>query len=868
MKIDQYLTEFSCQKIKQNLNMNLAKHLMIFCLFLPHALSISIGIDTGSAYTKSSIVDGFDSIEIGKNCMNHELTPTFIGFRAKPRFNTKGQKYVTADETQYLTPEIGEKALNIMQVRPNMGAGYFPDLIELNETYKKERAELLLTGLNASRVEFHDISALFYKMYLDCISQNKKVHDIVMVVPAKMLFLQRYQYEMIIRFSGYNKLHIVDDADVMSILYANEKSTKFSRSPKTVLFIDLGATSVKAYLIKFSNELTSSGHSTYPLAQRLSYSIDYNTGGVFITKAICEHMENKMKFKAKSLGEKRRLFDACERLKKLLSDENEAIVIANEIEGIDRTLHLTRNELNTIISPFITEALNVARNATHGMAFDEIEVIGGSSKIPKFVDSLRIGLSASSIGQSFDPEHALTKGAGYLLQFITEISKYPNVQISEPHSIFNISLLTMSESFNVCNLGKECKKSLQIPGNSSAILFDIDANEARPGLAQYSYGFFIDVVEGPISLTFMHHPFGLYNIEHCNSTGCHQMSLQLLMNPEGPTRIFEMFISEEYRQERVEEIKKKIRSLSEKVLADVQKNHTFRFFSNYTQRLEIIRCAESAKKWLNDNEFRDGVSPSNFTEQIDILEKTINPVYERIAANSSLVKAANMFLRTLSMAKNGSTIEWPETKPFLDKRTLTRYNELVQEMEEWFNETVAIVRKSPPYLERPIKPSAYDDRAMKLFDWYRIVDAIERKKKRTGRKLSPTPSPIPSQNNENDDDASDFDDDDEKHSSEYEYVEMNDEEMEAYYAENEWVDPFIEKKQEKPKTIQEGIENFRLTREMRHYINKKAKELDEAEKRQKAAQAGNSKENQQEDKNEESSQSPKLDEFHIESDDL
>ena len=809
---------------------------MIILAFLSlFSFSIYVGVDAGCGLTKGSIVTSPDNIEIGLNFENSPTTPTFIGFRAKPSFNMKLNNYITPDEAPLLSPEIGEKALKIMEVRPHMGMGYFPDFVELNESYKIERADQLITSLNASRVEFHDSSALFYHMFVEEISNEREVNALCFVVPAKYLHLQRYQYEIMGAFSRYQETYVIDDMDAVAYVYANDRSSSFAKKSKNILFIDIGATSVKAYALKFVNKLTPSGHSTFPLVKRKLYVINYNTGGIFVTKKICEYIQQRDNFIAKTPSEKRRLFDTCEKLKLQLGSKNEeeALFIANEIGGIDRACKLTKNELDSLLDPFADEIIPLVNEViSMNKQIDDIEVIGGGSKNDRFVDLLQRKLLNVSIPlkRSLDPLQTLSKGAGYFLQFVKGESRYQDVHIFESKSIFSITMKTAKgDKYTLCEYGKKCIQKQTIPGNSAIILFEIDSKYARNGLASYSYGYFLDEYKEPINLYFLSNPYTLLKIEHCNSTGCHdtyRYNLQLLMNPETPTKVFDMFADKNARGERKEEVIKSINELAEKVLNDVSKNKTFRFFSNHTQRLDIIRAAESAQKWIKQITNFDSIPLGNFTDKLQHLKSFSDPVYDRISANNTLVKAANMFLYTLELAKNGTQREWPKTKPYIDKRTIQKFNEMIDEMDKWFKETVQIVRKAPPYLERPITYRDYEEKTSKLFDYYTVIDSMERMKKRAGKKSNYTPTPTPS----NDD--TDDDDENEKHNPEYEYIDMTDEEMAAYYAEHDWEDPF-RKFDEKKKKRSLNLNNYKLSREMRHFINKKSKEMEEEEESKK-----------------------------------
>lgn len=793
-------------------------------LLLPTlSLAVYLSIDPGTAYTKSSVAHGGEYVEVGKNSLDQKSTPTFIGFRARSGFNPKSFDPIKPEETQLLTPHIGYKAIEIINTRPYMGLGYFPDFYGLDESVWEERAKSFYTGMNASRVSFFDCNALFYKMYASSIVSTDHVEAAAVIISANNIHNQRFNFEFALQVAGYKNLQLIEDTDAMSYVYANEKSNKFSHGSRRVLFVDIGAASVKAYVIRFYQTLSASGRMSLPAAERLSYVIDYQTGGIFLTKSIINFIKNKTRIRQEPTeAENFRLFMGAEKLKIQISSNDEATTVISEIRGLDRTVTLTRPEFEEIVQPYVQDVINVVKNASDGIPYDEIELIGGGSHDMAFYNGIKNATQARVL-KTFDPDNALAKGGAYGLQFSNDVSRYQTVKVNYSRALMNLTLTTLVNTYPLCVKDGQCKYLQKITGDSQAIMFDYDKNLTRPGLKSSSFGYFVDVVKEPIILRFSQTPYDLLDIQNCNKTGCHHLGLTPLMPPDGPSEIFTLFAEDDKNEDRIKELKKEILDLCNKTLYDVQKNKTFRYFSNYNQRLEIIRAAERSKQYVEDyGEVIDSVA--NLTSTLMKLKDIVDPVIERISANTSLVRSANMFMQTIQMIQNTTRDEWPVNKTFLDRRTVKRFAEIFNETMQWYKDSIQLVRNSPPYLPRPVVPNDYDDRGMKLYNYFRKVDELERMKKRTGYKY--TPEEMAQRKKD--------DIEDEFHNLEYEYEYMTDDEHQAVYDKEEWKDPFIELDNEQKEATKTKLQDFQFSNETLHYIRRKSRQIEQAERKEKA----------------------------------
>jgi hypothetical protein len=243
-----------------------------------------------------------------------------------------------------------------------------------------------------------------------------------------------------------------------------------------------------------------------------------------------------------------------------------------------------------------------------------------------------------------------------------------------------------------------------------------------------------------------------------------------------------LFASSEIQKEHRQRVASKVRSFASRVLEEVAKNKSFRHFSSHLQRIEIIRKAEAAQKCVD----AFGQSCTNFAQiaaNLSILESAVKSVYDRMAENQTVVLAFSVLRSTIELAKNSSRIEWPRTKPFLDPRTVEAFRALVEETEQWLDYALNVTRKREPWKGFDIGVDQYHIRTARLFDAYQKIEATERPKKRTGRKIPKTPAPKATNEEVPSEPIAEG-------ALDYEYEPMTDDEALAMYAGQEWTDLF------------------------------------------------------------------------------
>lgn len=667
---------------------------MIFLFFI-FSSSIYVGLDIGSYFSKASQYENSEPPSIILYKKNSPNTPSFIAFRARPNFNLKSEKPLSSDEIGQLYLLFGESALRAMEYRPWMGTGFFPLLCNLNKSSSNEYTNPFHFNSSAARIPFEDLLILFLKTYIDSITNDAtKIEEICFVFPATFTNPQREIFEFALNNIGIKQFHNIDDVNAISNVYAIEQFDRFENHPKTVLFIDIGGLSIKAYSVRF---LYDKGRKL-PQAHRLSYTIDRKQGGAHLTRKIVDYIRNSLGINNLSDSEYRRLFGAAEKLKIELSTEKKSTVIVEDIKNIDRQISLNQSELSDLMDDLINDIFDLTDK---NVEFDEIEIIGGASKSQLLIEKLQEKFK-KEVRQSLNPESSLSIGASYSLSF-RHNDKFVPLSIEDDHSIYTIKCTTLNGTFPVCEKAKKCSTKLNLPHDAQLALFTYSDDEIQPGQLVSAFGFYLDYIkEGSIVIRLKHCPLRIHSAHSCISNKCKKQNLETMDPPKLFSQIYAMYTNSSLRNQRLNQTRDELITFTSRVLSEVEKNQTFRFFSNYSQRIAIIRCAEAQRKWLLSK--KDQVTdPINFTSRLNELKKVVYPVYRRIYENTTLFIEMGKLYQTIEHGKFGLNVFWPTNRTYVDPDVIKRFEVLLQETENFLNETISTILNSPGWKSFPVK---------------------------------------------------------------------------------------------------------------------------------------------------------------------
>ena len=162
-----------------------------------------------------------------------------------------------------------------------------------------------------------------------------------------------------------------------------------------------------------------------------------------------------------------------------------------------------------------------------------------------------------------------------------------------------------------------------------------------------------------------------------------------------------MFMHPELINERLNETREQLTNFTYLVLHQVEKNQTFRAFSNFSQRIEIIRCAEKQKKWLL-TDAKKATQPINFTLRLNELKKLVFPVYQRIKENITLYEELGKLLINVQNGKYGLDVSWPVNRSYVQKSVLNEFKKVLLKSEKFLNDTIEMTWKEPGWKSFPV----------------------------------------------------------------------------------------------------------------------------------------------------------------------
>lgn len=234
------------------------------------------------------------------------------------------------------------------------------------------------------------------------LTEVKKVSDCVLAVPSYFTDVQRRAVLAAIQYAGLNSLRIVNETTAIALAYGIYKQDLPAEEEKSrkVVFLDVGHSSTQASLVSFNKGKLTMVNTSYTL----------NAGGIWFDALIREHFRNEFKTKYGKLSSNiqwckitllgidaatqprpwLRLLDECERVKKQMSANQTPIPLNIEcfMNDKDVTSKMQRQEFEELAMPIFTRIRQVLLDLfADGIDIkpediDEIEIVGGSSRIP------------------------------------------------------------------------------------------------------------------------------------------------------------------------------------------------------------------------------------------------------------------------------------------------------------------------------------------------------------------------------------------------------------------------------------------------------------------------------------------------------
>merc|ERR1711988_1299982 len=237
---------------------------------------------------------------------------------------------------------------------------------------------------------------------------GREVKNAVITVPAYFNDMQRTATKDAGVIAGMNVLRIINEPTAAAIAYGLDKKG----AEKNVLIFDLGGGTFDVSLLTIEEGIF----------EVKATAGDTHLGGEDFDNRMVDHFSQDFKRKTKkdisdNQRALRRLRTACERAKRTLSSSTQAhIEIDTLYDGMDYNSVITRARFEDLCMDYFRKCMEpvekVLRDSKLSKAqVHEIELVGGSTRIPKVQELLSEYFNGKELNKSINPDEAVAYGA-------------------------------------------------------------------------------------------------------------------------------------------------------------------------------------------------------------------------------------------------------------------------------------------------------------------------------------------------------------------------------------------------------------------------------------------------------------------------
>ena len=666
-------------------------------------LAKDLVIDFGSYYSKSAVVGQSDVV------MNYEtqrLTPTFVGLRTK-NFDVTSPGNVSDSEAKLMVPVFGNRVLSLMESKPWAGTGFLPLFVDMSDRYIEETVKALFVNKRAAKVQFRDLLRIFFKEYIECMAlgASVKVDHVGIVVPASFTFQQRRELQACIKDVGYRWLGTIDDADAVAYHYAYDK---LGMANRTVLFIDVGATSVKAFCVKFESD----SEQKTVVFDRLSYYVEWDQGGAFLTAKLAELIQKKIGKKSYSDVEKRIIFNAAEKIKCKLS------IMPNvteelEIGGDEISVDVRKEEVSELAVALANTVDKVIAKAREGLKIDAIEVIGGSFRVNSVQDVINRSAGNIPVGHSLNADEAIVVGASRARGGAAGPIK--SVKPRPPAAYYTLNLqLGDHDPYEMCHKNMVCKPEFSVfnaTGQELRVLYD--PSELRPEQVTktFVYKFREPIpVNHTVTVEMEMSPIRISATKA--SVGAKPSSLNLeipLVHSASP--VYHIIAKQSDRRKRVHRLTDELEKLAGRVLDEMLSNVTVQAAAGPADSEELFKLAQEAKEWTLELEEDDEEVDKMLVQRSTKLKNAIERVYARITKRKAFDDSIRLLGLTLSYVEQKLKVGLLDG---FNESYVNQYMETFNNTRRWFEDVLERAAKTPLNESLPATPKEVANKNMEL----------------------------------------------------------------------------------------------------------------------------------------------------------
>ena len=425
---------------------------VLFLLFI-FIKSDYVAIDLGTQFIKSvTYQKGFQIIN-HENSHNKLLTPSAVAFKTPNKTIKEPLNYTKAAQSTLL---VGDSAVRYLKQNPDSGTLFVPRFVGRNSTV---HTKVPLITNPAYMLTF---------LFQDVIQTVENFEAMVVTIPTYYTYSQRKSIIDSIWTAKASFLGLIDDSQSLTYYYSSKFPERYRQEAHPVTFVDIGATSCKAYRVVFDlnidEKTTNSNSEEYfspyesietnnnkknnrennrenngendeendesyeifgnPIANMTSYEFSENCGGEIFAKKISKKLNI-------SINKARKRLMNGEDFREILSEE--MIILQN----------------------IVSSAMNGDCN--------EVQLLGGGSRSPFIVETIREAAGEAEVRKELSIQQSLATGAMLWLQeYLNLTKKMPNMTKISP---YNSYVQCNNQTSSYCNHNGFCNDSILLEDN-------------------------------------------------------------------------------------------------------------------------------------------------------------------------------------------------------------------------------------------------------------------------------------------------------------------------------------------------------------------------------------------------------------------
>jgi hypothetical protein len=302
-------------------------------------------------------------------------------------------------------------------------------------------------------------SLAFLSLLLESVGKELQARALGIVVPA---FWTQRQIRIVTDACDAYDLPVravVDDRTAIAALFSAQRGSRLDCSRVHVLFVDVGATSVKAHSARFEYR------DNAIIANNTAYVWSERAGGYHFARAVARAKD---------------------------------ITVRKAMKQVARAADLYEAELAEV-ARVIREAYREA--ARNGGTIDEVQVLGGASGLPAVFDLIKRSTNGTTVRREFAAQEALARG-GVLATLLKQeiIPFFPTVV--HRRSVFSMNF-TCNSTQVFCERGKFCPSQLvESTGSCTEATITGDSSELPEGLGNVMATIKVNLSKGTGYFTF------------------------------------------------------------------------------------------------------------------------------------------------------------------------------------------------------------------------------------------------------------------------------------------------------------------------------------------------------------------------------